>query len=130
MALTKTAQTPISSQSLAVGASALQSSWLPINYGAGIVVAVSCTSLPAAGTPTMYVEVAQDSSGTGAKLAYGPVSMTPTATGTTVGSFASASVNLGVGGNGGDWSHYRVTITPPTTNNVTVEVQAMTTTQL
>jgi hypothetical protein len=130
MALTKVPQTPIPSQSLAVGASALQSSWLPINYGVGIGAKVSCSALPAAGTPTMYIEVAQDSSGTGAELAYGPVSMTPTATGSTVGSPAIASPNLGVGGNGGDWSHYRVTITPPTTNNVTVEVQAMTTTQL
>lgn len=124
MARTSSAQTPLASQTLATGASDLASSWLSTGYGVSGWVSAYAATLPTGGL-VMYIEGAQDNSGTGVGLIQRGVSMVPTATGsgnTVVFPFA-----MGVGA-GGDWSYYRIRITAPTGNNATVESQAMITT--
>lgn len=127
MALTKSAQTPHASASLTTGGGTINGSggWLPINYGVSIVIKITNGATGPTAGASAYVEVAEDSSGTNAEEVFRA----------TEGDLSANAVNrwpvnLGVGGAGGDYSHYRVSFPPPTGQNVTAAARGMTTTAI
>lgn len=124
MALTKSAQTPQASTSRAAGAGSTDSSWLAIGYGVSGVGKITNGATGPTVACDFVLEVAQDGSGTGAQE-FGRQTAP-----TTNGAATSFPFGLGVGGLGGDFSHYRTRFSGNTGQAVTVEAQAMTTTAL
>jgi hypothetical protein len=125
MALSKSAQTPQASTSRAAGAASTDSSWTAINYGvSGVMKITNGGTGPSAGCNAI-IEVAQDSSGTGA-MEYSRQNQGDL----TASAVVTIPFGLGVGGLGGDFSHYRTRFSGNTGQAVTVEAQAMTTTAL
>lgn len=127
MALTKAAQVPHASATLTAGSSTVNGDggWLPIGYGVQIIGKITNLGTGPSSPATFIVEVAQDSSGTNADEVRRQAQ----------GDLAALAVNrfefnMGVGGNGGDYSHYRVSFVQPGTQNVTAQARAMSTTVL
>lgn len=124
MALTKTAQTPQASTSRAAGAASTDSAWLAINYGvSGVAKVVNGATGPTVACD-FAIEVAQDGSGTSA-AEWSRQTASSVNAATTLLPFG-----LGVGGAGGDFSHYRTRFSGNTGQTVTVQADAMTTTAL
>lgn len=127
MAITKSAQAVLSSQALNTGDSQLNSNYFAIGYGVTGWVKAYGTNTPSGGL-VYTINGAADNSGTAVGLLQPGVSVCPSSPGST--NAVTSVFSFGPGGLYGDWSHYQVTITPPTGNNATVEVQAMSTTGL
>lgn len=123
MALTKSAQTPQSSASNSAGGTTT-GSWLAIGYGVSGVAKVTNAALGPTVGCDFVLEVAQDGSGTNVQELS---RQTASNANSAVSNFPFA---VGVGGNHGDWSHYRTKFTGNTGQAVTVEAQAMTVTAL
>lgn len=127
MAITKSAQTVLSSQALNTGDSQLNSNYFAIGYGVTGWVTAYGTNRPTGGL-VYTIMGAADNSGTAAGPLQPGISVCPLAAG--YDNTVTSVFSFGPGGLYGDWAYYRVTITPPTGNNATVEVQAMSTTGL
>lgn len=124
MALTKSAQTPQASTSRAAGAASTDSAWLAIGYGVSGVAKITNGATPPTFGCDFVIEVAQDGSGASAaewQRGNG---------GTVASAITPIAFGLGVGGSGGDFSHYRTRFSGNTGQSVTVEAQAMSTTAL
>lgn len=122
MALTKSAQTVVSSASNSAGSTA-QSSWLAVGYG----VSGECTITNGATGPSAQcyaaVWLADDSSGTNARI--WQIVGSPGTGNAATGTYA---FGLGLGGFGGDAPYYQIVFTGNTGQSVTVEARAWTTT--
>lgn len=127
MAITKSAQTVLSSQALNTGDSQLNSNYFLISYGVTGWVKAYGTNLPSGGL-VYTIDGAADNSGTAVGTLQSGISVCPTLAGS--GNAVTSIFSFGPGGLYGDWAYYRVKITPPTGNDATVEVQAMSTTGL
>lgn len=123
MALTRTQQAPQASTSRAAGAATTTSSWFAIGYG----VAIAGTITNGGTGPTVgcsfWVDVSPDGGTTVISL---PAVLHPTAAGLAT----SYLVALGVGGGGGDWTHYRTNFGGNSGQAVTVQADASSTTGL
>jgi hypothetical protein len=127
MALSRTAQVPHASATLTAGGGTVNGDggWLAINYGVCIIAKITNSGSVPTGGAQVYVEVAQDGSGTN------PDEVDRRMQGDLTAAAVNRFIfNLGIGGNGGDYSHYRVSFVGPTGNDVTAVARAMTTTAL
>lgn len=123
MALTREQQAPQASTSRAGGAATTSSAWLAIGYGVAIAAKITNGATGPTVGCSFWVDVSPDGGTTvfSRQAVLHPITNSLSTT---------YFVDLGVGGNGGDWTHYRTNFGGNTAQAVTVQADASRTTGL
>lgn len=123
MALTRSQQTPQASTSRAAGAATTSSSWLAIGYGVAIAGKITNGATGPTIGCSFWADVSPDGGTTVISL---PAALHPV----TANLVSTYLVHLGIGGAGGDWTHYRTNFGGNTAQAVTVQADASSTTAI